>query len=170
MISAEGLDAVSYSSAQDGIVAYTIDGYEGLTSETFTEEDFDRTSYESTVIEDQTYVSLGSPVYKLITDDDWSVIVQLDDETAEELSENETSTIKVRIDKDSETLNADFSLIQRGGKYYGCLEFNNSMIRYAEDRYLNIELILEDESGLKIPKTAVVTRNFSIVPREALSD
>ena len=60
VISAEGLDAVSYSSAQDGIVAYTIDGYEGLTSETFTEEDFDRTSYESTVIEDQTYVSLGS--------------------------------------------------------------------------------------------------------------
>ena len=91
VISAEGLDAVSYSSAQDGIVAYTIDGYEGLTSETFTEEDFDRTSYESTVIEDQTYVSLGSPVYKLITDDDWSVIVQLDDETAEELSESETS-------------------------------------------------------------------------------
>ena len=105
----------------------------------------------------------------LITDDDWSVIVQLDDETAEELSESETSTIKVRIDKDSETLNADFSLIQRGGKYYGCLEFNNSMIRYAEDRYLNIELILEDESGLKIPKTAVVTRNFSIVPRDYLT-
>ena len=169
VISAEGLDAVSYSSAQDGIVAYTIDGYEGLTSETFTEEDFDRTSYESTVIEDQTYVSLGSPVYKLITDDDWSVIVQLDDETAEELSESDTSTIKVRIDKDSETLNADFSLIQRGGKYYGCLEFNNSMIRYAEDRYLNIELILEDESGLKIPKTAVVTRIFSIVPRDYLT-
>ena len=43
------------------------------------------------------------------------------------------------------------------------------MIRYAEDRYLNIELILEDESGLKIPKTAVVTRNFSIVPRDYLT-
>lgn len=169
VINKEGLDAVSYSSERDGIVAYTIDGYEGLTSENFTEEDFDRTTYESTTIEDQTRVSLGSPVYKLITDEDWSVIVQLDDETAEELSENETSTIKVRIDKDSETLNADFSLIQREGKYYGCLQFDNSMIRYAEDRYLNIELILEDESGLKIPKSAVITQDFSIVPRDYLT-
>ena len=29
------------------------------------------------------------------------------------------------------------------------------MIRYVNDRYLDIELILEDETGLKIPKSAV---------------
>ncbi len=32
------------------------------------------------------------------------------------------------------------------------------MIRYADERYLNIELIFEDESGLKIPKSAVVEK------------
>ena len=34
----------------------------------------------------------------------------------------------------------------------GCLDFDKSMIRYADKRYLNVELILEDQSGLKIPK------------------
>ena len=56
-----------------------------------------------------------------------------------------------------------FSVIERDGNYYGCLDFDNSMIRYAEDRYLNIELILEDETGLKIPKTAVVQEEFFVI-------
>ena len=38
--------------------------------------------------------------------------------------------------------------------------FNNSMVRYAEERYLDLELILEDETGLKIPKTAKVEKEF----------
>ena len=118
---------------------------------------------------DQMKISTGEPVYKLITDEDWSVIVRLEDDTARELMEKETTTLKVRIDKDSETLNAAFSVIERDGNYYGCLDFDNSMIRYAEDRYLNIELILEDETGLKIPKTAVVQEEFFVIPREYLT-
>ena len=34
---------------------------------------------------------------------------------------------------------------------------------------LNIELILEDESGLKIPKSAVVEEQFYIVPEEYIT-
>lgn len=169
VIAASGLEAKTYSAAQDGIVSYAVDGFEDLTKDSFSEDNFDRASYEATVMEDQMKVYAGSPVYKMITGEEWSVIVQLDDDTAEELIESETSSIKARIDKDSETLNAAFSIIQQGGKYYGCLEFKNSMIRYAEDRFLNVELILEDESGLKIPKTAVIPKEFYIVPENYLT-
>ena len=55
---------------------------------------------------------------------------------------------------------ADLSVIEKDGAYYGCLDFDNSMIRYADERYLNIELIFEDESGLKIPKSAVVEKPY----------
>lgn len=127
-----GQKAVTCPAARDGIVAYTIDGMEDLTKDSFTEADFDRTNYESTTVSDQMQISAGDPVYKLITDEDWSVIVHLEDDTARELMEKETTTLKVRIDKDSETLNAAFSVIERDGNYYGCLDFDNSMIRYAE--------------------------------------
>ena len=168
-VAESGQTAVTSSAARDGIVAYTIDGLEELTKDSFTEADFDRTDYESATVSDQMKISIGEPVYKLITDEDWSVIVRLEDDTARELMEKETTTLKVRIDKDSETLNAAFSVIERDGNYYGCLDFDNSMIRYAEDRYLNIELILEDETGLKIPKTAVVQEEFFVIPREYLT-
>lgn len=168
-VAESGQTAVTSSAARDGIVAYTIDGLEELTKDSFTEADFDRTDYESATVSDQMKISTGEPVYKLITDEDWSVIVRLEDDTARELMEKETTTLKVRIDKDSETLNAAFSVIERDGNYYGCLDFDNSMIRYAEDRYLNIELILEDETGLKIPKTSVVQEEFFVIPREYLT-
>ena len=168
-VAESGQTAVTSSAARDGIVAYTIDGLEELTKDSFTEADFDRTDYESATVSDQMKISTGEPVYKLITEEDWSVIVRLEDDTARELMEKETTTLKVRIDKDSETLNAAFSVIERDGNYYGCLDFDNSMIRYAEDRYLNIELILEDETGLKIPKTAVVQEEFFVIPREYLT-
>ena len=43
------------------------------------------------------------------------------------------------------------------------------MIRYAEERFLNIELIMEDESGLKIPKSSVVNEKFFIIPKEYIT-
>ena len=160
---------------------------ESLTKDTFTAENFDRTAYESKALEDQMKLSAGNPAYRLITSEDWSVIVQLDRRTAEQfkesiaaantpagetagpVDENQSMSVKVRIDKDSETMWADFSVLSRDGEYYGCLHFDNSMIRYAEERYLNIELILEDESGLKIPKSSVVEEKFYIIPEEYIT-
>ena len=169
VIAESGLEVASYAAPQDGIVAFTVDGYESLTKDTFTAENFDRTKYENTVLEDQMEISAGSPVYRLITSEDWSVIVPLDRETAEQLEADEVTSVKVRIDKDSETLWADFSIIIRDGDFYGCLDFDNSMIRYAEERYLNIELILEDESGLKIPKSSVIEEKFYVIPEEYIT-
>ncbi len=124
-------------------------------------------NYEPVHMENQMSIQAGEPAYKLITDETWCVYVCLDKATADELKD--TSSVKVRIDKDSETIWADFSVIQRGRDYFGRLEFDNSMIRYCEDRYLNVELILEDQSGLKIPKSSVIEKKFYTVPEEYLT-
>ena len=169
VIAASGLEIASYATPQDGIVSFTIDGYESLTKDTFTAENFDRTKCESTVLPDQVHITSGSPAYRLITSENWSVIVQMERETAEQLKADEITSVKVRIDKDSETMWADFSIIMRDGDCYGCLDFDNSMIRYAEERYLNIELILEDESGLKIPKSSVIEERFYVIPEDYIT-
>ena len=169
VINASGQNVTSYKTTQDGIVAFSYDGYESLTKDTFNEESFDRTVYESTTLNDQSELSAGDPAYRLITSEDWSVIVPLDDSTAQELTDREISTIQVRIEKDRETLRASFSIIERDGKYYGCLDFDNSMIRYAQDRFLSIELILEAENGLKIPKSSVIEEEFYVIPEAYLT-
>lgn len=187
MLSSNELDAAAYTAPRDGIIAFTVDGFESLTKDTFTAENFDRTAYESRMLEDQMKITAGSPSYRLITSEDWSVIVQLDRSTAEQFKEsiaaantsagetadpageNQSMSVKVRIDKDSETMWADFSVLSEDGEYYGCLDFDNSMIRYAQERYLNIELILEDQSGLKIPKSSVVEEKFYVIPEEYIT-
>ena len=80
----------------------------------------------------------------------------------------DTTSIKTKIDKDNETLWADLSLLTKDGKYFACLTYNTSMIRYVDDRYLDVELITEDKSGLKIPKTSVVEKEYYEVPSEYL--
>jgi len=40
------------------------------------------------------------------------------------------------------------------------------MITFCTDRFVDIELILEDETGLKIPNSAIVEKEFFLVPSE----
>lgn len=78
----------------------------------------------------------------------------------------DTTAVKVQFSKDHEMSTAQFSIYNTEGEGadIGLLTFDSSMVRYAGDRYLDIELILEDESGLKIPKSSVVEKEFYTVP------
>ena len=51
----------------------------------------------------------------------------------------------------------------------GYITFNESMVRYAGERFLDIQLVLEDESGLKIPKSSVVEKEFYTVPQDYIT-
>ncbi len=40
------------------------------------------------------------------------------------------------------------------------------MIRYAKERFVSIELLLDEQSGLKIPKQSIVKKSFFVVPQK----
>ncbi|CUO84130.1 HlyD family secretion protein [[Eubacterium] contortum] len=167
VLSHNGAGADVYQTPRDGIMVLDFDGCESLTADSFKKADFDRSSYKKVSLEDNMQVKKGEPAYKLVTSEKWSVIIELDKDMAGKLAD--TTYIKTRIDKDSESIWADFSILKKDGEYYGRLDYDNSMIRYAGDRFLNIELILEDESGLKIPKSSVVEKEFFVVPAEYIT-
>ncbi|TCS82887.1 HlyD family efflux transporter periplasmic adaptor subunit [Muricomes intestini] len=167
MIADSGSDVNIYRAPQDGILVLDSDGYESLTADSFQKKDFDKSSYKKVSLEDNMKVEKDKPAYKLIASEDWSVLIELDEDTAKKLSD--LSYVKTRIDKDSESIWADFSIVKKGAEYYGKLDYDNSMIRYADDRFLNVELILEDERGLKIPRSSVVEQEFYVVPQEYIT-
>ena len=39
------------------------------------------------------------------------------------------------------------------------------MVRYAKDRYAEVELLLSEETGLKIPNSAITEKEFYTVPK-----
>lgn len=156
-----------YVAGNPGIVIYGTDGYEGISLSDVTSEMVSKQNYEAAGLKNNSQVRAGDPVYKVITDDTWTLVILLDDATAQELFD--TERIRVQFSRDHETAVADFSIYNTEDANLGFLTFNSSMVRYAKERYIDIELILEDESGLKIPKSSVVKKDFYVVPEGYLT-
>ena len=167
----EGLNVMK--AAADGVIVYAVDGYEGKIEPDVDASLISKAEYNPTEFYDNMHVRAGDPVYKLVTSDTWTLAVILDDDTAKELAD--AKSVRVRFSKDQETAAAGLSIYQateedNEGKYYiAFLTFDSSMVRYAQERFLDIELILQDESGLKIPKSSVVEKDFYVVPEDYLT-
>ncbi len=149
-------------SQSDGIILYSTDNYEGKTIDTVTAEDFDQNSYHETDLKTSDSVQSGDDVYTIITDERWSLLIPLSDKQAEKLKDR--STIRVKFLKDDMAQNGDFSIITIDGGKYGQIDFNKGLIRYASDRFLDIELVTNIVVGLKIPLSSIVTKDFYVVP------
>lgn len=147
-----------------GIVFYYTDGFEGKTPDNFEPTDLDPTSYTKQTLNTNTKVTAGNPVYKIIKSENWNMIVPISNVLAERLSDD--TYIKIRFCKDDKTANASYTLIKKDENYYLNLAFTNSMIRYAYDRYMNIELLLDEENGLKIPNSSIAEKEFYEIPKE----
>lgn len=153
-----------YPAIKDGIIVFSMDGYEGLTRESLTPEIFSKNGYVKTELKNNTEVKAGDPVYKLIRSEHWTLAIDLQPEMAEQLKDR--NYIKVKFSKDHQEDWANFTIEKRGDQYIGFLDFTDSVVRYASDRYLTVELVLEDVKGLKIPKTAAVDKEFYSVPQD----
>lgn len=147
-----------------GIVEYYTDGYENVTVDTFTPEMLDKTNYQKTVLKNNELVNPGTPAYKLITDEQWSIIIELTPEAAHLLAEK--SNVYIIFKRDGMKIRANLELINKTGTVYAKLSTKSSMIRYASERYVDIELVLSEESGLKIPVSSVAEKEFYLIPEE----
>ena len=146
----------------DGIILYAEDGYEDVTMENITEEDFDQNSYHETDLKTEDPVKAGDDVYTIITDERWSLLIPLSDKQAVKLQDR--PAIRVKFLKDDMTQSGDFSIVKIGDGKYGKIDFSKGLIRYASERFLDIELVCITVTGLKIPLSAIVTKEFYTIP------
>lgn len=163
-----------YKAEDDGIIEYTIDGYEEMSEEQVTEEMLTRQDYSQTELMNNTKVQSGDPVYRLITDEEWTLVIKLTKELEttlrEKMGDRKTLAVKVKFTEDNETMWGSLKIDNRGKEdAYGYITFTSGMIRYAGERYLDVELIMEDQSGLKIPKSSVTTKDFYVVSEDYLT-
>lgn len=147
-----------------GFVLYSIDGYESVTEEQLTSDMFVQTSYDSVNLRSQDRVTAGEPLFKLVTSENWALYFPVDAQMLTELADMES--IRFRFLKDNETFTAPFSVIKNGDESFGKISLSNSLVRYASDRFLEIELVLNRQAGLKIPSSAIVERTFYRIPEE----
>ncbi len=161
-------DSIDFGYApSSGVIQYSTDGYEELTAETITPEQVEKEGYEKNVLHSNDLISEGDNAYKLITSELWSILIEIDEERAQSLAD--TNYIEVRFLKNNWTAWAAVSVLRQNGRTYAKLDFNNSMITFSSDRFVEIELLDNAREGLKIPNSAIVERTFYLVPEDYLT-
>lgn len=155
---------VSLCYANDtGIVMYWTDGYESLTQDAITADIWENAEYEKNLLVSNELVAAGDAVYKICNKENWSLVIPVTETKAVELEEAEY--VKVRFMKNQDESWAKVSILHNAdGNVYAELSFTNSMVSFVNDRFLEIELLLHEETGLKIPNSAIVEREFFLIP------
>lgn len=154
---------------ESGIVSYYIDGYEGITEENVTKEHFKKEQYNKQNLKAEELIVNASPAYKLVTNENWYVLISLTQEDILKHNLTDRSSITVKFKKDNVTANCGFSIITKNGEYYGKITLSRYVIRYVTDRFVDIELISSTKTGLKVPVSALTDCEFYTIPQEFLT-
>ena len=163
-----GLVGFCYAS-EPGIVVYSTDGYEELMPAQVTAENFDRESYERHQFFNGDMISNGDAIYKECVSEDWSVVIQVDEEKAAQLEE--AGYVRVRFLKNQDEIVGKVSVFRQDMEHiFAQVSFTNSMIIFCRDRFLDVELILDETMGLKVPKSSIVEKEFYLIPEEYVFD
>lgn len=159
---------VMCNAPESGIIAYYVDGYEDKTADDITVDDFNQENYSKTQLITNDLVANQDPIYKLSTNENWSLIIQVDHAKAIELEEAEY--VKVRFLENQYESWGEVTILDKGSSgVFAQLDFNNSMITFVTDRFVEIELITENETGLKVPNSAIVNKEFFLIPKEYMT-
>ena len=150
-----------------GMVTYFRDGYENKTVQDLTAADFDAVKYSRETTKD--LVTAGDFLYKTVTSEEWSLAVPL---TAEEAAEyGKVSSLGITFLKNGLDTTAAASVVTGAdGGYYLKLDLSRYLVRFISDRFTMIRIRRSDETGYKLPKTALTKETCFMIPREYLTD
>lgn len=161
----KGENFVINKSEVSGIVLYRVDDFETLKPRKIKMSDFDKSGYTSAHFSSGDKIEKGSPIYKAINDDEWSIVLKFNKNDVKKYKK--TSNITIKFLKDNLTTTANLKIVKGADEnQYGVVTLAKYVVRYATDRFLDIEIVETPKNGLKIPKSSVVTNELYVIPKE----
>lgn len=156
-----------YSSTGDGMASVYIDGYEYFNEEDLTADMGQNSGYKPQKLNNQDKVIAGTPIYRLINSEEWSIYFPITDEQTIKLAAIENIKVKFLTDNNTET--GKLTFFQNGTQRFGKITFTSGMYRYINERFVDVEIVSNMQTGLKIPASSIVTKKFYTVPAEYLT-
>ena len=148
-----------------GIVLYRVDDFETLKAKKIKQSNFEKSNYTSAHFSSGDKIEKGTPIYKAINDDEWSIVLKFDKKDIEKYKK--TTNITIKFLKDNLTTTANLKIIKGADdNQYGVITLAKYVVRYATDRFLDIEIVETPKVGLKIPKSSVITNELYVIPKE----
>ena len=150
---------------EPGYIFYFSDGYEGVTPDTFSPDMLDQTKYQAQTLGNERDAAAADPAYKLITAEEWQIVFKLEEYQYDKYIEDDY--VEVKFLKDGQTVWGQVSqFLEIDEEKYAVLSFTNSLVRYADARFADIEVIFSSEKGLKVPNSSIVVKNFYSIPKD----
>ena len=143
-----------------GYVVYYIDGYEGLTENDISSEMFEKAGEKH---------KSSDKGYKMVTSDIWNIYVKLSDKDITEHGLKDKSVVYVDLKKADSPVRGNFEIIDKGGVKYGKITLNKYVMLYSYDRTAEIEISSSAETGLQVPNTAIVAKEYYEIPDEYMT-
>ncbi len=160
-VEADGMFNMYYAD-NNYTVIYYVDGYEQLTPDNVKPDNLNKESYNRTTLNTTNFIKQGDPVYKYVEDATWNIVFQLTEEDA--LRYMGLTSLQVSFTNYDLTLTAPFEIIENETGKYGCLTFNKYLPEFIDSRYIDFKILYEDNTGLKLPVSAVISKDFLILP------
>lgn len=168
----------SVNAKEGGIISYSIDGYEDTKPQNVTAKMFSMNNYEKKQLRSSEKTEKGEAAYKLITDESWSVVLNLSEDLynrmhsieQEKQKSDKTAYISITFVKENLSVTIPFRTFTKKDGYYAELTMQDYVIHFINDRFLDIEVNLATVEGLKIPKTSILEKEFYIVPESYFTE
>lgn len=161
-------DYSKFRAETSGVISYSVDGFEETTLDMITSEMFQNAaSVERKQLSSSEQIEKEVPVCKLITNEDWKIIIPLTESLSGKL--RDATSVRVTVKKDNISFNTALEIRNNGGTEFAVLSASRFMGRYINDRFINIELNLNAASGFKIPNSSIISKEMTLVPENMVS-
>lgn len=155
---------LTVQSSQSGVVSYFSDLYDGYTKDMLTGEEFLVEKRTVPEYSKQTGISaIQSFAYKLIPEENWQLVIQVPADSLERIKKDGT-TVSFQIIGDSVLYEKTYEELYIGGEVYLLVEMDRYGHDYLSERFLDVTLFLSAKEGLKIPETAILTKEVYQIP------
>ena len=143
-------------SQEAGVISYIIDGYEGSDIYSFSEKNIN-SSLNFEIINQNTTVSVGKPLYKIVTNPDYYLVFTSKYDYIDELN---NKNIKIKFQNYQKPVDAQISVFYNNiGKKCFMITINKYLERFLDRRFLDFEIVNNNQTGLKVPLTSIVDKN-----------
>jgi putative membrane fusion protein len=148
-----------YACPSTGVVSYYIDGYEAyFTPENISNLEFSKLQEMDISLENTSRSKTGrtEPLYKLILDDVWYIVVLVSENNVDKYTLDSKVTIEFG---DGNVDGYTTALIQKSAGWLAIVKTDKYYKNFAKIRQASITVITEDYQGLIVPNTAITEEN-----------
>lgn len=155
------------TSPYSGLVTYYLDGYEDYNIANVKPEDFDQSAYVKNTLKTGDVITAGTPVVKVIPSETWNIIAPISDEQMNALAGR--NYVRFTINNSSYYITMPFEIMNKEDGNYINITLDKYLLNYIAERFVTIEIYMEEDTGLKVPVTALIDKEVYIIPLNYLS-